>query len=235
MSWLMRKQVLANGASGNFLRIEARPGIAHDDQDAALLVASHQALNHFGGIFLGAMNHSIGQGFQQSEFDGVFLAVNAFHAAHRLHHLRHDRVHGLAISRKRDSHAQTQFFGIEVVPRELFLGRNPRFHGWSVCPLSARETRSIAILAASRKSGNDPALRPRYNSTTSAFCGVTVDACNAAVLHFLVLDVMFRRLKFKHSVLQLPAPVLRLLQSCRPSLWWHTESLRWYSGGVARG
>ena len=131
------KKILAHGAAGNRAGIESRPGIAHNDQHAAVLVARHQALDDFAGVFLGAVHHGVGQRFLQGEFDGVFLAVSAVHLPDSLHHLFHYRVHGLAVGRERDADAQIQFFRIEVVLRELFLGRSSRFHGgWFVliCP-----------------------------------------------------------------------------------------------------
>ena len=123
---------------GNRLRIEARAGIAHNNQKAALLVAGYQALDNFCGIFLGAVHDCVGQRFLQGQFDGVFLALDIFHLANGFHHLRHDGIDGLAVRRQRDAHAQVKFGWIEIVFGKVFLGRSPRFHGWPVGPLSAR-------------------------------------------------------------------------------------------------
>ena len=110
------KKILADGATGNRIGIEARAGIAHDDEDAALLITRHQAFHYLARIFLGSVNHGIRQSFLQRELDGIFLAIDALHAANRLHHLRHDGVHGLAVRRQRDSHAQVQFSGSNCTP-----------------------------------------------------------------------------------------------------------------------
>src|ERR1035441_2195285 len=100
------------------------------------------------------MNHGIGQRLLQGEFNGIFLAVDALHVADSLHHLRHDRIHGLPVSRERDSHAQTQPVWIEGGPRRVFLGRSPSFHGWLDGPVSARGARPVSILVARLKSRN---------------------------------------------------------------------------------
>src|ERR1700687_5433758 len=39
---MIRVEILSHSATGNRTEIKARPGIAHDDEDAALLVTRHQ-------------------------------------------------------------------------------------------------------------------------------------------------------------------------------------------------
>src|SRR5579864_1816493 len=56
-------EILAHGARGNSLGIEALARIAHNNQDAALLVAGHHALHDFAGILFGAVDHGVGQSF----------------------------------------------------------------------------------------------------------------------------------------------------------------------------
>ena len=108
--------------------------IAHNDEDAALLVASHQALDDFVGIFLRAVNDCIGQRFLQRQFDRVLFAVHALDLVDRFHDLLHDWIHGLAIRRQRDADTQSQLIWIEVVLGEMFLRRHRGIHNGFVYP-----------------------------------------------------------------------------------------------------
>src|SRR5579862_1426372 len=131
-------EILAESASGYRLRVEPGAGIANNDEDAAFRVARYHALDDLARIFFGAVNDGIRQGLLQGQFNGVFFAVDAFHFAHRLHHLGHDRVHGLAVGGKRHPHSQGQLFWIEFLFGKMLLGGSPSVHGWLVRSLSAR-------------------------------------------------------------------------------------------------
>ena len=55
--------ILTHRTGRNRARVKPVSWIAHHDDDAAFLVARHQALHNLGGIFLRAMNDRVGQRF----------------------------------------------------------------------------------------------------------------------------------------------------------------------------
>jgi hypothetical protein len=85
------------------LRIETGAGVSNHNQNAPLLVASDIAFHRFVGISLRSVYNGIGQGFGQSQLDGVFFSFNAFLVADYTHDALYHRIDSISVRRQRNA------------------------------------------------------------------------------------------------------------------------------------
>jgi hypothetical protein len=78
------------------------------------------------------MHNGIGQRLGQCKLDVIFASRSAIHLAHDIHNAADDRVHGVAIRRKRDAELEIQLLRIEITRLRRLLrlsqGRGRIFH-----------------------------------------------------------------------------------------------------------
>ena len=132
---VIRVEVLTVPRVGDFRGIETRSWIAHDNQHATILIASHVAFNYFGRIALGAVNNRVRQGFRERQLDVVFPTRRALHFAHHVHHTADHGIDRGAVSGKSRTQLEIELAGVKIT---RLLGR------WGI-----GHKRLVGLLAAS--------------------------------------------------------------------------------------
>src|SRR5262245_4961151 len=109
--------ILADDGVGNVSWVETGSRVSNDNQNAALLVASDIAFHRFRGISLRSVYNGIGQGFGQSQLNGVFFSFNAFLVPDDTHNALDHGVDSIPVRRQRNTKLKRQMVRIETTGR----------------------------------------------------------------------------------------------------------------------